>query len=395
MFDSTELTWEAHGLKIYAPHPRLPAKITSIFTTVLYAGKRMKFNFSLLLSAGFVFGSLMPHASYAIAPISGADTLCGVSATLYTDATPGGSWSCSGMAGASIDAVSGVLTVGTSMGVASITYTVGGGFVTKSVAASPAPSLAGMHDMTLSGGGTYCAGSAGLMVIVPHADTGWLYIAIWGTDTISAWGTGDSLSFGYITGIPGGEVLLLLRAVNKYSGCSSSDAYYKVFTIDEIPNPAPILGDTAPICTENALQLSDSVSGGAWTSSNPAVATVTSTGLVFGLSAGTANITYSLSPDCPVTVTVSPCGATLYTPVPNAAQLNIFPNPAFDVITISGLQSPVSYTIVNTTGAPVQSGNLPAGDSRVPVYTIPAGMYFLKVGDDSGGNIVRKIAILH
>ena len=69
---------------------------------------------------------------------------------------------------------------------------------------------------------------------------------------------------------------------------------------------SPILGITT-VCQGSTTALSDSTSGGTWTSSNTAVATVGSTtGVVFGVATGTAVITYTYNTgSCTATTTVN------------------------------------------------------------------------------------------
>ena len=54
------------------------------------------------------------------------------------------------------------------------------------------------------------------------------------------------------------------------------------------------------VYTANGVVLSGGT--GAWSSSNPAVATVDATGLVTGISAGTCNIIYTITGGCGGTV---------------------------------------------------------------------------------------------
>ncbi|MCW3120990.1 MAG: hypothetical protein JWQ38_482, partial [Flavipsychrobacter sp.] len=73
------------------------------------------------------------------------------------------------------------------------------------------------------------------------------------------------------------------------------------------PSPAPILGVMA-VCKGLVSPLSDAIFGGTWSSSNPALATVSGTGVVTGMSAGAPVITYKLPAGCFETtvVTVNP-----------------------------------------------------------------------------------------
>ncbi|WP_193372059.1 Ig-like domain-containing protein, partial [Pedobacter agri] len=52
---------------------------------------------------------------------------------------------------------------------------------------------------------------------------------------------------------------------------------------------------TNTVCVGSTTQYSNSTSGGVWSSSNTAVATVNASGLVTGVSAGTATIIYTVT----------------------------------------------------------------------------------------------------
>jgi len=62
--------------------------------------------------------------------------------------------------------------------------------------------------------------------------------------------------------------------------------------------PADISGSTTSICHGGTTTYTDATSGGTWSSSNTAVATVNSSGVITGVSAGTANISYTITNTC-------------------------------------------------------------------------------------------------
>ena len=64
-----------------------------------------------------------------------------------------------------------------------------------------------------------------------------------------------------------------------------------------VGNGGAILGDTS-VCTGSTITLTDAAPGGIWTSGSPSVATISGAGVVTGLSAGIANIAYTLSGVC-------------------------------------------------------------------------------------------------
>ncbi len=78
------------------------------------------------------------------------------------------------------------------------------------------------------------------------------------------------------------------------------------------PLPASISGSTAVICLNATRSLSDATSGGTWSSSNAAIASVNTSGTVTGNDGGMATISYALSTGCAVTValTVAPSPIT-------------------------------------------------------------------------------------
>ena len=81
--------------------------------------------------------------------------------------------------------------------------------------------------------------------------------------------------------------------VTNSSGCISTFSSTAI-TVNSLPVVNPITG-TNNVCVNSTTALANTTAGGVWASSNTAVATVTTTGLVSGIAAGTANITYSIT----------------------------------------------------------------------------------------------------
>jgi gliding motility-associated-like protein len=142
---------------------------------------------------------------------------------------------------------------------------------------------------------------------------------------------------GIVTGVSAGTVLIsYITAV----GC------YATSVVTVIPIPGAITG-TATLCVGATTTLTDPMTGGAWSSGNTAVATVgVATGVVSGVSAGTAVINYATIPGCAATtvVTVYPnpviSGVTSTDPTTCGA--------SDGSITLSGLVAGVVYTISYT-----------------------------------------------
>ncbi|MCW3122582.1 MAG: surface protein [Flavipsychrobacter sp.] len=95
-------------------------------------------------------------------------------------------------------------------------------------------------------------------------------------------------SSGVITSVAAGTATI---SYTMGTGCKAT----AVVTV--YPMPAAITGGGA-ICVGVAQQLTDATTGGVWGSTNTAIATIGSTGMVTGVSVGSAIITYKLSSGC-------------------------------------------------------------------------------------------------
>jgi uncharacterized protein YjdB len=188
---------------------------------------------------------------------------------------------------------------------------------------------------TVTGGGSYCAGGAGLHVGVSGSVTGVNYELLLGgvTTGITVAGTGMVLDFGLQTAAGNYTVL----AANIATGCTNPMTGSAVIVINP-PITSYIIG-TSSVCTGSTIALTDTTSGGTWTSDNTAIATVSSTGVVTGISAGTANITYLITGGC---YTGSPSKAiTVYTTPVITGAANV----------CSGLTSTLAGSITGTWGS--------------------------------------------
>ena len=208
--------------------------------------------------------------------ITGAGTVCsGITDTLG-NIIGGGLWS-STYTTVSVGSLNGVVT-GVSAGSAVITYSLGSSCtVTKTVTVLASPVAIAL------GTSTVCSGST---ITLTDATIG-------GTWSITPLTTGTISSGGVVRGITAGTAYVAYS----HGGCTVYD------TITVNPTPAPI-GGTSTVCQGSSLLLTES-GGGVWSSSG--AATVGSTGIVTGVSAGTAVITYSIG-SCAVnkSITVNP-----------------------------------------------------------------------------------------
>ena len=292
-------------------------------------------------------------------PILGNDYVCLGDCTTLSDVQTGGIWSSSNTSVVTIGSTSGV-ACGASVGVATITYTVGCLQATTSFTVAPIPTLnitplcvgsdetitvipAGAGTWTSSNTGVAMVGyttgiafgvGAGMAVIdytsffgcevgaiiTVNPSPGPIYGTFWvcpgGTTQLYDGTTGGTWSIGGGTGtasitsgglVTGGSTLGTTTVTYTSGGCSAT----QVITIGVVP---AISGPTS-VCTGSSITLNDALTGGTWSSSNTSVAAfVSGAGVLSSYTAGTTIITYTMSTGCYVTTTV-----TVYaTPTPIA-----------------------------------------------------------------------------
>ncbi len=215
----------------------------------------------------FVTAMIASVVTFAITPIVGPTTVCQRSYAYLADSTPGGTWSSSDTTIATIDPIDGTL-YGAATGSCVITYTVGGSYVTEVFNVGPfVCTIVGLTGMCI-----------GVSSIVTDAMPG----GTWSVDypailTINA-------TTGAIAAVSPGVATVYYTLG---TGCSVDLS----ITVNST-GVGPIIGPSM-LCIGASDSLTDSFPGGTWTSSNTAVATISSTGAITGVSSGTTLISYT------------------------------------------------------------------------------------------------------
>jgi len=199
-------------------------------------------------------------------PIIGLSSVCVGSFTNLSNTLAGGVWSSSNTADATVSG-SGVVS-GVSTGAANISYTVAGCGATTSMSVYLAPS-------SISGPTSVCGGST-----IPLSNT--VAGGAWSSSNSTVATVGSSS--GLVTGSSSGAAIIT------YSMGGICIATRSV----TVNVPSAITGTTT-VCSGAATQLSNAAAGGAWSSSSSAIATVSASGLVSAVAAGSANISYIIS----------------------------------------------------------------------------------------------------
>jgi uncharacterized protein YjdB len=292
----------------------------------------------------------------AVAATTGVSSPCVGSTFTALNATPGGTWSSSNTARATIDASTGVLAA-ISGGTVTISYTISAGCVrtTTVTVGTPAP-ITGNPNVCLtqtsymsSTGGTWSGSSN--PAVASLAASGFVTGVSVGTAVITYRSIANATCFvtqtvtvnplpsvvvpvalcptqtTTLTSSPAGGTWtsafplkasvdpasgLLTGVILNTSAASVVNITYTlpttckrtaVVTVNQVP--APIGGGVRNICIAGSTTLTSSTAGGAWSSPSPSVATVTAGGIVTGAAAGLVAISYSNAVGCASTAQVT------------------------------------------------------------------------------------------
>lgn len=235
---------------------------------------------SYVLSTGCTAYTVVTVSS--LSAITGSSNVClGLTSTL-TNTAPGGTWSSSNMA---VATVTGGVVSGITTGTSVISYVYGNGCIATTIATvNPLASI--------TGSGSVCQGQT---ITLANAISG----GTWSTASTRA----SVDAGGVVTGISAGTADITYTLA---TGCKAT----KTVTINGL---APITGPPN-LCVGLSMTLSNAVPGGTWTSSNGGVATINpASGIVVGLSLGTTTVSYSQSTGCNTSfiVSVTPLPASI------------------------------------------------------------------------------------
>jgi len=206
----------------------------------------------------------------ALPVVTGTQNVCTGLTTALTPAPAGGTWTSSDNTMATVDPTGTVTGVG--VGVPNITYV-------RPVTGcrSVTPVTVNLQPAAIGGPGSVCTGQS---------------VSLTETTAGGAWsstvpGVASVSGTGSVLGVSSGSAFINYTMP---SGCAS--------TVPMAVNPLPaLIGGPSAGCTGQTTDLTDATSGGTWSSTNAAVASVLG-GVVSGLTAGSTNIVYTLPGGC-------------------------------------------------------------------------------------------------
>lgn len=315
---------------------------------------------------------VIPELSPGLAPITGTTVVCTGETTTLSCSTSGGTWVSSTPFCATVGATTGIVT-GVNAGTATITYAVPSmGYVTTVVTINPSPT-------SILGVTSTCEGAS---ITLSNSTIG----GLWSSSNTSVATIGAST--GSVTGIAVGTCTITYSVP---TGCKAT----RQITVNPLPNAGTIAG--APtVCVGTTTTLSNTVSGGTWSSGTPGNATISATiGLVTGVAIGTTIITYTTVNSCGTAtatkaMTIQPITAcsTLATNYPEQQTnvLKVFPNPTvgrFFIEFISAEKESAEVTITNVLGVVVDVLQVNANSESETNITITPGIYMVTAKTNS------------
>ncbi|PYF76710.1 beta strand repeat-containing protein [Pedobacter nutrimenti] len=304
------------------------------------------------------------NALPTVNPITGTTSVCVGKTTTLANTTVNGTWSSDNTNVATVNS-SGLVT-GVTAGTANISYTVSDGLssnctnaASATVTVNPLPII---NPIT------------GTTAVCVNATT-----QLASTTNGGVWSSSDATkatvnSSGLVTGVAAGTATITYTVTNG-SGCTT--AVTTSVTINALPVVAPITG-TPSVCVNATTQLASTTNGGVWSSSDATKATVNSSGLVSGVAAGTATITYTVTNGSGCTtvvtssVTINALPSITLGPVPNTCQ----ENSSFTLTYTFTSGAPTSYSIIWDSTAQskgfVNNSNTPFSGGSITI-TKPTG----------------------
>jgi hypothetical protein len=171
--------------------------------------------------------------------------------------------------------------------------------------------------------------------------------------------------------------------------------------VDGPANAGIITSATDSVCVQYSLLLSDTITGGLWSSENTSIATIdAATGLLTGIAPGIDTIKYHITNTCgsdstTKAMTVRVCATEVgYTVKDSKCIIRAYPNPnqgAFMVNLISAAKENAHVTLTNILGEKVKEWVMPTNAETEVRLNASPGIYFLSATTSQGSMNTRIV----
>ena len=333
-----------------------------------------------------IYAMVNPTGPLSIAA-SASGSLCTGQSVDYTGSIDAGIWTTSNTNASfdsSVSAGGSNTMLVNSVGLDTVYYIFSGACASAVVTINAVPATG-----TLSGPASICLGATGIFSV---SVTG----GEWYTQSSNATvGSVGALTGDIVGSTVGTDSVIYL--VTNAAGCY---AYVSAFVnVAPLPDPGVISGTNTEYAG-NTTTLTNTVTGGIWSSSNPAISTVSGAGDVYGVAPGVDSIIYSVTNACGTantyfSFTVSDATTGINSTSVGADKLVVMPNPARDNFTVtfsSPVDEQVTIVVTDITGAKLKTIT---GVTNQPIDAslhVAAGVYLLNAATVHG-NMSGKILI--
>ena len=316
----------------------------------------------------------VPTPQHPVAIHGSSSAICPGGVVTLDDATVGGVWSSATPALAS---VSGGRVVGIAAGNAIISYTLTNscgdhGAATRTVTVSPLPPA----SPAVTGPAILCVGTVTTLTGSPAGGT-WLRIN--GDETVYADGSVLPANTGSGTIYYG-----------FHNSCGSSTAVYH-FTNGTAPQLDPVTG-VATFAAGSTSSYADATAGGTWSSDFPALATISSTGLLTAVNSGTEVIRYSTTNTCGTSavtknITITPhtgargVDSTTTSTQSSWDEIKVYPNPnsGYFTVEVPATTAITTALVLDMTGKQISSKTSSETTIDFNLADLPRGIYIMNI----------------
>lgn len=278
-----------------------------------------------------------------VAATLGSSALCAGNTLPLSNATPGGVWSSSDAAIASVSATG--LVTGITAGNVTISY----------VVTNTCGSVVATKPLLVAPGTTTVAAITGASSVCAGATTSFTNTTSGGVWSSSNTGIASVSATGVVSGIAAGTATISYYV----TGSCGSAVATKVVTVNTAPVIANITGSSV-VCVGANITLIDTVAGGVWSSSAPAVASISATGVVRGNAAGSVTINYTITNACGMMVAfkdVAVNAATTVAAISGASSVCVGTTTTLTDATTGGVWSSSAASIASVSATGVVRGN--------------------------------------